>query len=321
MHEKRAASQPRLLPMEDVPPLFSEAGRTQATFYDFGSISIRFCWSLGQDVHDIEELPQLSQRLYALDLERQARERIVELTRKIEAAIAHPRLSPLVEDYYLFIIEELREPWSAEELYKQLRADFAQILRFETAPLSLVQQEEATRSKISYYSNDLVLLDWNAALIFDSDYADTANLLERLNVELLEARYLDAQLDKSLNEYRRLVHTRPQWYFPLRTPYKRVVQDLGELRIEASLLAERVDNSLKIIGDQYLAGVYSAAANRFYLREREIIIERKLNILTSLYQLLIDRIRTAQSQMLELAIILLILIEILMPLFNRLLAK
>ncbi|HEX5885234.1 MAG TPA: hypothetical protein VFY67_11905 [Pyrinomonadaceae bacterium] len=127
-----------------------------------------------------------------------------------------------------------------------------------------------------------MLLDWNAALIFDSDYADTANLLEHLNVELLEARYLDAQLDKSLNEYRRLVHTRPQWYFPLRTPYKTVVQDLGELRIEASLLAECVDNSLKIIGDQYLAGVYSAAANRFYLREREIIIERKLDIFTSL---------------------------------------
>lgn len=99
------------------------------------------------------------------------------------------------------------------------------------------------------------------------------------------------------------------------------MQDLGELRIEASLLAERVDNSLKIIGDQYLAGVYSAAATRFYLREREVIIERKLEILTSLYQLLVDRIRTAQNQMLELAIILLILIEILMPLFNRLLAR
>lgn len=108
-----------------------------------------------------------------------------------------------------------------------------------------------------------MLLDWNAALICDADYADTANLFERLNVELLEARYLDAQLDKSLIEYKRLVHARPQWYFPLRTPYKRVVQALGELRIEASLLAERVDNSLKILGDEYLAGVYSAAATRF----------------------------------------------------------
>lgn len=45
----------------------------------------------------------------------------------------HPHFSPLVEDYYLFIIEELTEPWSADELYKQHYADFAQILRFETA--------------------------------------------------------------------------------------------------------------------------------------------------------------------------------------------
>lgn len=60
------------------------------------------------DVRGIEELPELSQHLYALDLETQARERIVELTRKIETAITHPRLSPLVEDYYLFIIEVKR---------------------------------------------------------------------------------------------------------------------------------------------------------------------------------------------------------------------
>jgi hypothetical protein len=75
LHDKRAASRPRILPMEDVTPLFSAVGRTQATFYDFGCISIRFCWSLGQDVRRIKELPQLSQRLYALDPERQARER------------------------------------------------------------------------------------------------------------------------------------------------------------------------------------------------------------------------------------------------------
>lgn len=147
LQEKLAASQPRILPMEDVPPLFSELGRTQATFYDFGSISIRFCWSLGHDVERIEELPQLSQRLDALDLEWQARERVIELTTKIKNAITHPRLSPLVDDYYLFIIEELTEPWSADELYKQHRAEFGQTLRFETAPLSLAQQEEATRSE------------------------------------------------------------------------------------------------------------------------------------------------------------------------------
>jgi hypothetical protein len=33
-----------------------------------------------------------------------------------------------------------------------------------------------------------VCLDWNAALIVDADYEDTANVLELLNVELLEAR-------------------------------------------------------------------------------------------------------------------------------------
>lgn len=76
----------------------AELKRPSTTSVASASIS---AWSLGQDVRD-SEMPQLSQRLYAIDLERQARERVIELTTKIKNA-THPRLSPLVEDYYLFM--------------------------------------------------------------------------------------------------------------------------------------------------------------------------------------------------------------------------
>jgi len=113
--------------------------------------------------------------------------------RKIEPAIFRPRLSDLVEDYYLFIIEELDRPTSASELLSGYRGLLARTLRFETADLSLAQQDEALAQAISYYENDLALVDWNSAVIYDRDYEDTVSVLELINVELLEARYIDQQ--------------------------------------------------------------------------------------------------------------------------------
>jgi hypothetical protein len=42
--------------------------------------------------------------------------------------------------------------------------------------------------------------------------------------------------------------------------------------------------------------LHSAAARRFYLQEWERIISRKLEIISDFYQLLNDRVHTAQSQ-------------------------
>ena len=59
---------------------------------------------------------------------------------------------------------------------------------FETQSLSADQQDEALNQHLSYYENDLVIVDWNVSIVYDRDYWDTVNVLELLNVELLEAR-------------------------------------------------------------------------------------------------------------------------------------
>jgi hypothetical protein len=239
-----------------------------------------------------------------------AREQAESLIRKIEPAIFRSRLSELVEDYYLFIIEELDTPMSASDLLSGHRGLLARTLRFETADLSLAQQDEALSQAISYYENDLALLDWNSAIIYDRDYEDTASVLELINVELLEARYIDQQLDRKINDYGALVRKRIEWPIPLRRPYKHAIRDLAELRVESSLLNERVENALKLIGDLYLARLYSTAAGRFYLHEWDRIISRKLEIISDFYQMLNDRVHTGQSQTLELIVVILILVEL-----------
>jgi hypothetical protein len=296
---------------------FAVAGNIQATIFDFGAVSISYRWPIGQgNEMSLEGLPRMSHDLHSLNLETHAKEQVEALMKKIEPAIFRPGLADLVEDYYLFVIEKLEQPLAAADFLAQHRAMLAQALRFETAGLSKSQQDEALSQAISYYENDLVLLDWNAAVIYDRDYEDMANVLEFINVELLEARYIDRQLDKKINDYGDLVRKPIEWPIPMRTPYKQAIRDLAELRLESSLLNERVENALKLVGDLYLARLHSAAARRFYLQEWDRIISRKLEIISDFYQFLNDRVHTAQSQALEVTIVVLILVELVLAFWH-----
>jgi hypothetical protein len=316
----------------------SGPGQIQATIFEFGAVSISYRWPLeslqeseSRQTLPLADLPELSRCLSEQELEPHARQQVMQLLEQIRPAVTRPDLSDLVEDYYVFILEEFSQAELgyaavsgkkmvplAEDLLAQYATPLAQALQFDTERLSAAQQQATLARAISYYENDLVLIDWNASIICDSDYLDTLNVLELLNVELLEARYMDALLDKRLKGYEKILQRQPsKWALPLHIPYRQSINELAELRIEASLLEERVDNSLKLIGDLYLARVYSAASEQFYLPTWDTSISRKLDIIANLYQLLTDRVSTSQGQTLELIIIILILLEILLNLLHH----
>ncbi len=295
--------------------LAAQTGNMQVTLYDFGAVSIAYRWPLPHNIA-LTDLPQLSDDLYQRDLDADARHQLNLFFEKIRPAIKRPEVSALIEDYYVFVIECLTSPCDAQTLLDEYGTDLAQIVRMDTRPLSNAQQHEALSQHISYYQNDLVLIDWNAALIYDQDYADALNLFELLNVELLEARYTDTQLDRTFNNYEHIRTQRNEWPLPFRIPYRRDIESLAELRIESSLLSERVDNALKLIGDDYLARVYDTASHRFSLPEWDTAITRKLTLVAELYQVLTDRVSTAQGQTLELVVIILIVIEILLAIIQ-----
>ena len=92
---------------------------------------------------------------------------------------------------------------------------------------------------------------------------------------------------------------------------------LGELSVEANTLFERTSNVLKIVGDQYLARVYRLMATRFHLPEWEKGIQRKLEVLEGLYQVISDQNSAFRSEFLEVVVVVLILTEILVSVFKH----
>ncbi len=77
----------------------------------------------------------------------------------------------LSEDYFIFHVREMAGLPSAAELCQTQGARIAQIVRGETRKLSDGERNEILQSRISYYPNDLAVIGWNAAFLYDTEPA------------------------------------------------------------------------------------------------------------------------------------------------------
>jgi len=75
--------------------------------------------------------------------------------------------------------------------------------------LSKQEADESTGRTLSYYEHDLVVVDWDAALVIDQpqNFDETLYILELANLQLAELEAYDRLLDDSLDEVSRTLHT------------------------------------------------------------------------------------------------------------------
>src|SRR6185312_5976487 len=108
--------------------------------------------------------------------------------------------SGLSEEYVVFQVRDVRDDW-----LERHAAWVAGLVRLESDPLSDAEVREATRRSLSYSPHDLVVLDWAAGFVADRDCAETLQVIEFANVQLLEFRHIDDRLDDRLEAAYRLI--------------------------------------------------------------------------------------------------------------------
>jgi hypothetical protein len=81
-------------------------------------------------------------------------------------------------------------------------------------------------------------------------------------------------------------------------------------------VVERAENALKVTDDVYLARVYSAALEVFRGRQWRAGIDRKLAIIRETYGMLNAEAQSARGEVLEIAILALIAVEIVLSFFR-----
>jgi len=285
----------------------------ETVLHDFGAASVRYELPFSGD---LQAMADLSCALAAdTTLAADAHARLSRLLDVIRPAVTHPRLDELLEDYVIFEVRERTgAPGDLADLPGQHGPALAAILRSERAALSQQEIDEALASRASFGRDDLTLVDWNAALVFDRDAEDVRAVLEFANVQLLELRFLDRQLDAALDRAWETLQRagRSRWLPSPASELRRV----GRMQVDAALLHERVTNALKLVGDQFLARVHGHAARRLNLPAWNATIAHKLDTLQSIYAKLQDDATAHRTELLEWIVIALIAISIVLPMFG-----
>ncbi|MDB6025782.1 MAG: hypothetical protein JWM68_2005 [Verrucomicrobiales bacterium] len=190
------------------------------------------------------------------------------------------------------------------------RREVASLLTQEDDIYHLSRQEadESTGRYLSYYENDLTVVDWDAALVIEEpqNFDETLYVMELANLQLAELEAYDRILDDSLERsYRDLSDRR-------RRGSKHVMRELREIRIDLARFSDELSNITKFFGDWHLARIYENISARFHLADWHRTIDEKLKTLDDLYQLLNQDMNTRWMLILEVTIVLLFVIDLVM---------
>jgi hypothetical protein len=284
-----------------------------ARLFDFGAISVSFTLPLPAD---LGALPAFAQALPQEALGAEARRVVEELVGELGGALRGVGLNELVEDYFVFHIAALEPAPDAESLLRDHAALLAATLSMDAGPLSRQQIDEALRDPVSYSPHDLLVADWSAALVYDTEARDALAVLEYLNVQLVELRFLDARLDRALVRFSDEVYRRETLHRAVRGPHRLAIRALSELTVEAQILSERVENAVKLVPDVYLSRVHRRSAARLGLPTWSRTVASKLEALRHITTVLRERAGERRAEALEVTIILLIALEIVLAFFG-----
>lgn len=239
-----------------------------------------------------------------------------EIRQELDAHLIRPheRLAD-EEAYTIFCIEAplqgaddaplLAEPWLALH-----RREIAALLTEEEDAdfLSEQETEESTSQHLSYSVHDLVIADWNAALLLDypQNFAEALHLMELANLQLAELEAYDRLLDDALDSAYRDLRMRP-WH-----SRAAVLRELRELRIDLARLSDELSNITKFFGDWHLARIYRTVAARFHLADWHHSLDEKVRTLDDLYGMLAHDRTNRLMLLLEATIVLLFILDIMM---------
>ncbi|MEO8623506.1 MAG: hypothetical protein ABI625_20685 [bacterium] len=240
---------------------------------------------------------------------------------RIASAIERPGVAPLSEEYIVFRVDRLVATDSALAAAQLLNdQQLVSLLLGERRALSPSARRELMPHRFSYYDDDLTVLTWDNALVVEPrvEDRDVEYVLEFANAQLLELRVYDFQLDSALPAlYDRVAAERARRRPRLSGRFRTVLSELQTIVADITETAERVENALKVTDDVYLARIYAAALELFRQQAWQRGIERKLGILRETYSMLHSEAQAARAELLEVAIVVLIVAELVVGLLYR----
>jgi hypothetical protein len=303
--------------VERVEPLVLESGErldAQIKYYDYGVLSVVLELPFSGDW---DTLVRLSSRwVWDTDFTSFARKIVKQKIERARPALVKPyEGNPdevwLHEDYFVFHVREIAGAPSASQLLSAEGGRIAQVVRGETCALSDGERQEILQSQISYYPNDLAVIGWNAAFVYDSAAgAEPAiQLLEYANSQLLEFRHYDELLTRELQSvYDFLEHGSTGIFARWRNANR--ATRLHTTLLDVEELAERADNAIKFLSDMFAARFYKMAASKIGVSDYKDLVNQKVHTAGELYRFMVDQFHQSRAFVLELMVVIILIIDL-----------
>src|ERR1700692_3168693 len=298
--------------VEAAEPLVLDSGErldVQIKYYDYGVVSVVFELPFAGDW---DRLVRLAGRwVWDTDFTSFAQKIVKQKIDRARPALVKLYDSWLHEDYFVFPVRDIAGNPSAAVLLSTQGGRIAQIVRGENVPLSDGEQQEIMQSKISYYPNDLAVISWNGAFLYDSAAgAETViQLLEYANSQLLEFRHYDELLTRELKSVYDFMDSGStgilaRW----RTAHRdsrphNALTDVDEL-------TERADNAIKFLSDMFSARLYKVAASKIGVTDYKDLVNQKAHTAEELYRFMVDQFHQSRAFVLELMVVIILIIDL-----------
>ena len=296
------------------PPVVEDAqlgghpdSQVRIKYYDYGVVSVLFEFPFAGEWPDLIALS--CRWISETDLQSRAEAIIKEKFQRMRPALIKPYETWLSEDYFIFFMREISGNPSAAQLLTACGQQVAQVVRGENSILSDGERSEVLQSAMSYYPNDVAVLGWNAAFVYDSlsGSETTMQLLEYANSQLLEFRYYDNLLTRELAGVYDSLEKKSlfgRWRLP------QEASRLQTVLLDVTELTERADNAIKFLSDMFSARLYRLAANKIGVHDYKSLAKEKLRTAEDLYRFLIDQFHQSRTFVLESIVVLILLIEL-----------
>lgn len=281
--------------------------RCSARLFDFGAVSVLYEIAIAPGTTFAELTPTCDALYDSPVLDEHGAQHRAELMARLGNSLEKAHDWREAESYTVVFAQEVTG-CTVDVLAKSEAV--AKLLLGEQSEKALAASSSADvlKTAFSYLADDLVVIDWNSALVVEpSGSRIVPHVLELATCQLLEFRYYDGLLDRELAKVYDDVEKSPRI---LRSPFNALTRQVLRRFMELTEFTERVDNAIKSVGDFYLARVYSAALTRFRVPDWRESVESKLRLVGRAYELLKGEVEVSRNQLLEVIVVVLILIEL-----------
>jgi hypothetical protein len=281
-----------------------------AKIYDIGALSL--CFIIEDPGSPGPRLEEIAVSLYGQEgLVEYFSEYFMQLAGLLRPHLRDMTLTPgFYEDYVIYVLDHIDQS-----------VDSAVLLSGERdGVLSPQMRDEITRNSLSYRSDDLVILSWDAALICEPENpADIIDLIEFANVQVLELRYYDRELTRQMAKmYDDIEFADKMPGFRRSRRYHAIMSELMMTSAEISEITEKVNNLIKVTEDVYYARVYATVLKVIRSGQWSESVNRKIEVIRQNYSMLSDEVRIQHSNFLEWVIIVLIALEFALAIWQSL---